>query len=215
MKPHATHYKDTILINFPTEVTVGEVENALLKNTTSAKKLLLKVIFHRLNNRYVRPLNSILPTKKRSGFLTMAAACLLIEALQAFKERKEYTLRGTGSGTFRKFFSDNKAFGQLVPLSREFYSNVRCGILHQAETYGNWLVIREKGTPLFNRKSQAINADVFLIELARSLRDYCRQLARADWNDPLWDNARFKLGKICEHCDRAKSVQKTAWVYCI
>ena len=155
-----TTYKDTKLINFPEPVTVREVESLLRQNTHGAKKRLLFVIFHRLNNRYIRPLNQI-PSSKRSGFLIMAAGCLLIESLQAFRDRKEYTMRGTDTGTFRKFFSENQAFSELVPVSRKFYKNIRCGVLHQAETYGNWLVIRERGEPLLNSERNAINADIF------------------------------------------------------
>jgi hypothetical protein len=184
------------------------------KKTAAAKKRLIYVIFHRFNNRYVRPLNKI-PSKKRSGFLTMAAACLLIEALQAFRERKEYTFRGTGAGTFRNFFSHNKAFSRLAPFSNQFYSNIRCGILHQAETYGNWLVIRKKGEPLFNTQKKAINADVFMRELSLSLRSYYRELSKADWNDPLWEAARFKLEKICEHCKGTAPNMKSEWIYYI
>ena len=214
MKLHETDYRHTVLINFPTEVTVGEVEDLLQQNTPAAKKRLIFVIFHRLNNRYVRPLNQI-PGKKRSGFLTMAAACLLIEALQSFREGTEYTFSGTGAETFREFFSNNPAFHQLVPVSKQFYTNIRCGILHQAETYENWLVIREKGKPLFEGKRKAVHADVFMRELSVSLRSYYRDLSKAAWTDPLWKAARFKLTKICDHCKNANSKLKKAWAYCI
>lgn len=199
-----TDYRITKLINYPSIVRVGEVESLLLQNSGAAKKRLLFVIFHRLNNRYIRPLSQI-PSPRRSGFLTMAAACLLIEALQAFRDGNEYTLRGTHVGTFRNFFSENKAFSQLVPDSKKFYKNIRCGILHQAETYGNWRITRKKEEPLFDAKRKAINADIFIRELSFSLRSYCRDLSKADWNDPLWKAARFKLRKICEHCNGVNS----------
>jgi hypothetical protein len=145
----------------------------------------------------------------------MAAACLMIEAFQSFREGKEYTARGAGAGTFRKFFSDNQAFSRLTTFSDQFYSNIRCGILHQAETYGNWLIIRKKDEPLFNAQKKAINADVFMRELSFSLRSYYRELSKADWNDPLWEAARFKLEKICEHCKRTAPNMKSEWIYYI
>jgi hypothetical protein len=67
MKTHGSDYKNTVLINYPTEVSIGEVEDLLLKKTAAAKKRLIYVIFHWLNNRYVRPLDKI-PGKKKSGF---------------------------------------------------------------------------------------------------------------------------------------------------
>lgn len=215
MKTPKASYKDTILQSFPSRITVGEVENALLQNDAVAKKLLLKIIFHRLFNRYVRPLKNVFPTKGRSGFLKMAASCLLIEAYQSFREGREYTREsGAGKGCFKKFFKDNQAFSQLLPFSKDFYSNIRCGILHQAETYENWLIIRQLHTPLFDPQSKSINADLFLDELAKCLLGYFRHLAKADWNDPLWICAKFKLEKICEHC-KAIPVEKPIWSYCI
>src|SRR5580693_3705542 len=135
MKTHGADYKDTVLINYPDEIKVDEVELLLCRNDSKAKKRLVHVIYHRLNNRYVRPLDKI-PEKMRSGFLTMAAACLMIEALQSFREGREYTIkRGAGEKCFAKFFSENEAFEPLRPYSSNFYSKIRCGILHQAETY--------------------------------------------------------------------------------
>ena len=205
-------YKDTVLQNFPTEIKVGEVENALLSGDAAAKKLLLKIVFHRLFNRYVRPLKNVLPTKRRSGFLTMAASCLLIESYQSFREGREYS--EAGKKCFKKFFKNNPAFSEFVPFSKDFYSNIRCGILHQAETYENWLIIRKPRTPLFDPQSKSINADLFLDELAKCLLGYFRHLAKADWNDSLWKAARFKLEKICEHCKAIPFVEPI-WSYCI
>jgi len=205
MSAHWADYKNTDLINYPSKVKVGEVELLLCRNDAEAKKRLIHVIYHRLNNRYVRPLNEI-PDDKRSGFLTMAAACLMIEALQSFREGYEYTKRGgAGEKCFAKFFSENEAFKSLHPYSSNFYSNVRCGILHQAETYGNWLIWKDKDRPLFSlyREWRIIIADLFLNELAKSIQRYREELEAADLSDKLWVRAKRKLTKICEHCKPA------------
>lgn len=200
MKTPKADCKDTVLINYPTEVMVSEVEAALQLNTPATKKLLLKVIFHRLHNRYVRPLNNIQPTTRRSGFLIMAAGCLVIEAYQSFREGREYTRdKGAGKKCFQNFFENNQAFSLLSPCFEGFYYNIRCGILHQAETFEDWKIIRQPGAPLFDPARKAIQADIFLTELTKSIRDYCRYLSKVDWSDPLWEHARFKLKKICEH----------------
>lgn len=186
---------------------------ALLQDDKAAKKLLLKIISHRLYKRYIRPLNDVHPTKRRSGFLMMAAACLMIEAYQSFREGLEHT-RNNGADRFKNFFTENIEFSELAPVYQGFYSNIRCGILHQAETYENWLIIRERGTPLFDGDRKAINADVFFDELAKCFMAYYRHLAKADWSDPLWKAAKFKLLKICEHC-RANPKVKPIETYSI
>jgi hypothetical protein len=130
----------------------------------------------------------------------MAAGCLLIEAYQSFREGLENT-RETGAGVncFKNFFEKNDAFSQLCPYFQGFYYNIRCGILHQAETYKNWKIIRQHGAPLFAPEKREIQADIFLLELTKCIRDYCRYLANSERSDPLWKSALFKLGKICEH----------------
>jgi hypothetical protein len=150
MTPKAVNasYKSTLLINYPSKVTVEDLENALLQYTPAVKKIFLKIIFHRLYNRYFRPLNNIFPTRRRSGFLMMAAGCLVIEAYQSFRQGREYTRdRGAGMECFENFFGNNQAFNRLSPFSEDFYKNIRCGILHQAETYEDWKVIRRAGQP--------------------------------------------------------------------
>jgi hypothetical protein len=203
-------YKDIILINYPQKVTVGDVESLLLKNDDATKKRLVYVIYHRLNNRYGDPLAHV-PTNKRSGFLTMAISCLMIEAFQSFREGLEYT-RATGAGQkcFSKFFSEIAAFSSLKPFAGDFYSNIRCGILHQAETYGNWRVIRRKGSPLFDVSRKAINADCFFEELVKSFENYCHELEAADWSSALWVAAKRKLKAICDHCNVDNTAAITA-----
>ena len=201
MKADHKTYKDTELINYPKPVTVGEVEELLLQNNDAAKKRLVYVIYHRLNNRYVVPLDNI-PDRNRSGFLTMAVSCLMIEAFQSFREGLEFT-RATGAGKqrFVNFFTDYEAFKALRPVSEDFYYKIRCGILHQAETYGNWLIVRRPGSPLFNPTRPAINADAFFEELKKYFHDYCHGLENSDWNSPPWKAARKKLKFICDHCN--------------
>ena len=45
-------------------------------------------------------------------------------------------------------------------IPRDFYKNVRCGILHNGETKNNWKIIRSG--KLFNEENKSINATEFL-----------------------------------------------------
>jgi hypothetical protein len=61
----------------------------------------------------------------------MAAASLMIETFQCFKEGKKDTKqRGMGETAFVNFFKEHKREFPGINGS-EFYKNIRCGILHR------------------------------------------------------------------------------------
>jgi hypothetical protein len=197
IKPDPNEY---VLSEYPVRTTVGDVRTLLSQGDENAKGRLIDIIYHRLNRRYLLPMSHI-PLTYKSGFLMMASACLLIEALQSFREGREYTKeRGAGEACFRKFFTEIDGFQPFAPHAHDFYVNVRCGILHQAETYQGWGIRRDKGGPLFDPKSKVINANSFLNALSRSLEQYCDGLRSANGNSLQWKAAKTKLAFICNHC---------------
>jgi hypothetical protein len=189
-----------VLSDYPRKLTVCDVRSLMLQNNEESKKRLVDVIFHRLHRRYIVPMKRV-PQKYKSGFMMMASACLLIEAFQSFREGLENTKsRGAGEERFLKFFTEIDGFKSLAQHTPEFYANIRCGILHQAETYQGWRVRRDKKSPLFDHAKKVINANAFLNALSRSLRAYCNNLRIADWESDQWKAARRKLAFICDHC---------------
>jgi hypothetical protein len=131
-------------------------------------------IEQRLLERCVLPVTK---TCHKNGFLMVAASCLLIETLESFYRGWESTRERIKSDdseaacrpanpkrsssksevAFCYFFQRFPKFSGLCPLAWSFYTNVRCGILHQGETTGGWRVLR-KG-PMFEPGGPAINAD--------------------------------------------------------
>lgn len=134
----------------------------------------------------------------KNGFAMMAIACLMIEAFQSLRMGLEHT-RGNSREIFAKFFEEERSlFGVLADHSDAFYSNVRCGILHQAETTRGWK-IRRSGE-LFDNDRLSINATKFLKLLKSILSCFCEMLAQSDWDTVQWQLVRAKLAFICEHC---------------
>jgi len=97
------------------------------------------------------------------GFAAMTLICSLIEFLQSCYEGKEYKLRaaeadfvyGYSGEKFKSFLLQHKPFKAIfsqsvsVPVigppridnfADDFYSNVRCGLLHEAATKDNWKI---------------------------------------------------------------------------
>jgi hypothetical protein len=147
------------------------------------------------------------------GFAMMALCSLLVETLQSYREGlptthsgelrtlknatkvpKEYVippaLQVSGREAFERFFQHFGA--QFAPLDgEEFYSNVRNGLLHQAQTKKGWKVGTRKGV-LFSHKT--IDRDIFVDRLKQAFDIYLAELENdTAWNGPLWLNARRKL----------------------
>lgn len=177
-------------------------EILLAKTTTVAKYRALEIakdrigianfVEARFTERYVKSLS--MDQASKSGFAMMALACLMIEALEAFWRGRSKT-EGRGADVFRSFFERNDQFAVLAPQAAEFYKNIRCGLLHQAETTGGWR-IRRSG-PLYDPKSRIVNATRFLSALQIALSQYASELRRAQWDAQIWRHFRKKMDSIC------------------
>ena len=78
----------------------------------------------RLNERYIKSVGC-----GTHGFTIMAVCCLLIETLQVFKDGLKET-KNQSKCMFCKFFQQSKHLLELKECSDNFYTSVRCGILH-------------------------------------------------------------------------------------
>lgn len=150
-------------------------------------------IRERFYERYVLPFEG---NSKKNGFIMMASACLMIEALESFWNG---WLKSPNSAlAFCQFFDRESHFLPLHGHAQEFYVHVRCGIMHQAETTGGWHIRRDLGV-LFDSPTKTIDATVFLREMDSSLTNYCARLSTATWDSDEWKNLRKKMKGICEN----------------
>ena len=153
------------------------------------------LIFKRFYERYIEPFKN---NPSKHGFSMMAVGCLMIEALFCFKEGRKKTGEA-GGVVFERFFSESSALTVFSGYGDAFYSNVRCGILHQGETYGGWKILR-KGV-LFDKTIYTINATKFLDAMERELQTYATFLKGAPFNSKPWKNVIRKLDYICKNCN--------------
>ncbi len=159
------------------------------------KAEIASLISGRFTERYLAP--TLSQGNVKHGFTSMAVACLMVEALESFRQGWTHT-RDKSRAAFCSFFDAHAEFGEFRGHSERFWLDVRCGILHQAETRGGW-TIRRKG-PLFGPGTRVINATAFLRRLGRVLKAYCRELRQAQWDGDLWTNCRKKMKAICDAC---------------
>lgn len=160
-------------------------------------------ILQRLHSRYLKPFfyeNSEFIGQFKNGFSIMANCCLLIETLQSFKNGWADSDRKSEQA-FKQFLTTESNFSPFKNKAKQFYVNVRCGILHQGETTGGWTINR-KGTNMFDETALTVDSVTFLKELETSLEKYSNDLKLANWDSELWDNFRTKMRKIISNCER-------------
>jgi hypothetical protein len=149
----------------------------------------------RLSERYVRPIEA---SPGRHGFTTMAVSCLLIETLEQFWNGWAETPPGQGKKAFIQFIGRTPGLSCLNIHSGDFYTSVRCGILHQGETKGGWTI--GKTGALFDLNLLKLNADLFHAEVKSAVHDYADKLKISNWNDDIWIKFRLKMTAIRANC---------------
>ncbi len=115
---------------------------------------------------------------------------LVVDPKYKINYKKWSSLAG-GPDTFKRFFDNDQAFFGTRLNAREFYQNVRCGLLHQAQTKAGWLL--KRSGPLWQEAPPCINRDIFSQKLQESFDEYLAGLAEQPWDDDLWKMARQKI----------------------
>jgi len=156
----------------------------------------------RFSECFFKPLQS---AQAPHGFLTMAVSCLLIEAIQAFRNGWQ-GITEQRKKPYRKFFQDHRAFGVGPSQADELYDNIRSGILHLGETYGGWRIHRRG--PMLDFKNRTVNAALFFAEVQASLEAYCEQLERAAWSSEIWGKFRSRMNDLIRNCENPSHDRK-------
>lgn len=164
----------------------------------TAKDEVVEFIRLRFTERYLEPSR---PTCScGSGFTTVAVCCLLVEALESFYSGWPDSTNRSALA-FCQFFQRFPRFSPIYGHAPAFYKHIRCGILHQAETTGGWL-IRQTGTMFDPQQAvKTLDPDLFHQALTDCLNDYCSTLTGADWHhSEVWQNLRDKMRDVCDNC---------------
>jgi hypothetical protein len=195
--------KQHILLYVPEDksknVTVEKYEE--WRDSSNTKEI-AEFLYERHFRRYIKPFtydSKDYRSKYKNGFSMMASYCLLIETIEGFyrgwpKSRSELA--------FLKFFTRDKHFSEfsIDDIPTQFYKNVRCGILHQGETTGGWLISREDKDPLLNKNNKTINATKFGEKLLESLEDHKNELKQSEWNSELWNHTKERMKSLIKNC---------------
>jgi hypothetical protein len=187
MSPSAVDPESTLLAS---KFTVRQYREALARKDRDS---IAEAIRRRFTERYIDP---ALTATKKHGFTQMAIACLMVEALESLLQGRKRSI-SPNEKSFTDFLNREPEFAALKGRGSEFFTNVRCGILHQAETTRGWRILRSG--ELFDG-DRTLNAVKFIRALQHVLNKHCDELKRVNWGDRRWNAARRKIGNICDNC---------------
>src|SRR6266851_268133 len=183
------------------------------------KNGLIAFLQQRYEERFFKPIQ-VLKTSAGNhrgfGFAIMALCSLLIESLQSYRYGLPTTHEAEYTKALAKFTSPTEyvinknehrngrqAFEDFFSLSihqqwfpgvdgGEFYTAIRNGLLHQAQTKEGWR-IRSAETQLWNAGDRIVDRTKFANALRTAFEKYIEELTTAAWTDHLWLKARRKI----------------------
>lgn len=203
-------YKDNEL----KEISMIEMEE-LIQNKKN-KKIIANYVYERLYTRFLKIFEfetteekeydkfkekvkrNVFQEEYKNGFLQMASCSLLIETFSGFLTGENDTPKDQGVKRFIKVFEYAKKHKNKLEIFEKepLYYNIRCGLLHQGETKGKYLITRE-GKKLFNKDEKKIDAYLFHKNLTKLLKTYKTELEENNnWNLEIWDTCRMKIRHI-------------------
>lgn len=155
------------------------------------RKALGNFIRERFEERYFSAVNN---SSSKHGFTILAVGCLIIETLESFYQGRANT-RSKSQKMFRDFFARDTPLSVFAGGDDWFFNEIRCAILHQAETRGGWRILRRG--QLLDSAAKTINASKFLDELRRAVESYAKKL---EVDDKCWANFKTKMKAVCDNC---------------
>lgn len=96
----------------------------------------VEILRDRIYGRYLDQIETLSSDVNKNGFTIMALNCLLIETLLQFRDGKDETTNNKAeySGFLKMEFPEVFV---TRDIAKNFYTNIRCGILHSAQTKNN------------------------------------------------------------------------------
>lgn len=135
-----------------------------------------------------------------NGFAIMALECLLVETLAQFK----YGLQNTNNvsrATYVQFLMHDLSCCSCITHAKCFYSRIRCGILHQAQTkdYGGLTDMMRAPYPVYMENSfLMVSIPAFVEMMEGYFVSYCNDLRNPN-NIELRKCFVRKMDWICEN----------------
>lgn len=167
----------------------------------------------RIESRYFKPIRAIENIKEcvGEGFAIVSLHCSLIEFLAATLKGKMYKYQrnkerplcqfeySNSSDMFVDFLEGNEPFKSMFSkagTAREFYTSVRCGLLHEARTKGLWRIqVCESATHPIDVDGKVVYRNKMQAAFCQFVESYGQQLPM---DAPLQEAFIRKFDSLCE-----------------
>lgn len=145
----------------------------------------IKIFIDRIEGRFFEQIRTLSNDYNQNGFSIMALACLLIETFAQFIKGLDDT-RGVSRQEYIDFLMNSLDCFPTKAAAESFYSCIRCGILHQAQTKKNSaLTFDEKYVIEYRGNFLKVSVDNFTEKLCEFFHRYCQQLKEGGSDDNL------------------------------
>jgi hypothetical protein len=183
---------DFRLTELAPNISVYRFEN-YLKNFENEKEQIIELVDQRFITRYFNPLETF---DCSGSFAAMALCCLLIEMFMSFRHYEFIDTNGHSKEIFIKFFCEYENEFDAID-GKDFYSDVRCGILHMGETRRGWKLTNGKK---FLIRERVISVPLFRKQIRDIFEDYLNLLRYSDFESEVWKTLLGKFYAIIENC---------------
>lgn len=128
----------------------------------------VEIFENRFNGRYFSVIDLLERHLLDYGFAIMTLNCLLIEALMQFREGYPETPRDANIKEYKNFLVKHLGFNENS--AKRFYKEIRCGLLHSAETKnGSFFKIKNSKMIGYGQKGVLY---VDINQVTKKIRDY-------------------------------------------
>ncbi|MFZ0639759.1 MAG: hypothetical protein WA020_05920 [Candidatus Acidiferrales bacterium] len=170
----------------------------------------------------IRILGESSTTERGYGFAIMSLCCLLIETLQCYrlgwpsshwKDLKSLPVvtlpepyyeigkpvdssNYSSEIVFKEFFVEPEHtahFPEMKGKGEVFYKDIRCGLLHQAQTKHSWRITMSGKSWEDAPNMKTINRNKFWRSLKNCFDALLEELENGQWNDEPWRSVRKKI----------------------
>lgn len=158
----------------------------------------IEMMRRRIEGRYLDPMRALINADaNKNGFAAMAICCLLIETLMQFREGFQKTPARMNKKYYTNFLINQLGNEFDRRMADCFYTDIRCGILHSAQTKNNTCLTFDTDYTVAEHVNGVLMVDVKGME--REIRDYfnryCSELENPN-NKDLRENFIRKMDDI-------------------
>ena len=135
----------------------------------------IDIFVDRMETRYLLHIRRLLG-HTTSGFAALALDCIVVETMEQFRQGTKKTPYKKAQAYFVSFLT-RTSFSAYISehQARKFYTQIRCGLLHQAEAEDS-LIKRNRSNPLLTTtedgKGLIVNANLFHTHLEKVIQEY-------------------------------------------